>query len=483
MTPAVARHRTALSRSDFSRPVATAFNDGFINDETTFFDYGCGRGDDIRRLTKLGISSSGWDPVHRASAERNDAAIVNLGYVVNVIEDPVERVQVLRSAWALATELLIVSARLNWDARDLQGRPMRDGILTVAGTFQKFFSQEELRAWIEGCLGIQPVAAAPGIFYVFRNPVTAQAYLARRVNSRAPLDQPWVSEALFERHQAVLTPLLEFLTEHARLPRGNELPEAAEIRRKVGSLVRAFSLISHATGAEYWETLRARRARDLLVYLALSRFQRRPMFNELADDLRNDVRVFFRSYAAGCAQADRLLFAAGNTETVDLTMRASQVGKRTPSALYIHRDALDQVPPVLRVLEGCARTLSGEVEGATLVKLSRDQPQISYLSYPEFDRDPHPELNHAVIVNLRKLSVDFRNYADSPNPPILHRKEEFLSPSDKRVATFSRLTQAELRAGLYEHPERIGTKVGWGAALSECGVSLRGHRLIRAHIE
>ena len=137
--------------------------------------------------------------------------MVNLGYVVNVIEDPVERVQVLRSAWALAKELLIVSARLNWDARNLQGRPIRDGILTVAGTFQKFYSQGELRDWIEGCLGVQPVAVAPGIFYAFRDPTNAQAYLAERVSSRAPLDQPWVSEALLERHQVVLTPLLDFL--------------------------------------------------------------------------------------------------------------------------------------------------------------------------------------------------------------------------------------------------------------------------------
>ena len=70
MTPAVARHRTALTRSDLSRPVSFAIKDGYLDARMTFFDYGCGKGDDVRRLTKLGISSSGWDPIHCPTAER-----------------------------------------------------------------------------------------------------------------------------------------------------------------------------------------------------------------------------------------------------------------------------------------------------------------------------------------------------------------------------------------------------------------------------
>ncbi len=33
-----------------------------------------------------------------------------------------------------------------------------------------------------------------------------------------------------------------------------------------------------------------------------------------------------------------------------------------PNALYVHRDALDSLEPLLRVYEGCARAYLGEVE-------------------------------------------------------------------------------------------------------------------------
>ena len=90
-------------------------------------------------------AASGWDPVHRPDGERNRSPVVNLGYVVNVIEDPGERCETLRKAWALAEGILIVSARLALDGRALRHRSaFEDGILTSRGTFQKFFEQQEL---------------------------------------------------------------------------------------------------------------------------------------------------------------------------------------------------------------------------------------------------------------------------------------------------------------------------------------------------
>ena len=47
--------RTAIRRTALSRPVALALDDGIISAERTFFDYGCGRGDDLLNLRAL------WD--------------------------------------------------------------------------------------------------------------------------------------------------------------------------------------------------------------------------------------------------------------------------------------------------------------------------------------------------------------------------------------------------------------------------------------
>ncbi|MBV9449970.1 MAG: DNA phosphorothioation-associated putative methyltransferase [Streptosporangiaceae bacterium] len=479
-TAAVARHRTAMSRSSLSRPLATAAADQLLAPGSSVFDYGCGRGDDLRHLQALGYAADGWDPAHRPHAERQPADVVNLGYVVNAIEHPGEREQALRGAWDLARQVLVVSARLTWDARNLAGRPLGDGLITRTGTFQKFYEQAELAAWIEQSLGVQPHAAAPGIFYVFRDPALAQQFLASRVyryRPRIKIDP----HDLYETHRDRLAPLLDFLNEHARPPRSGELPPGQQqaIQEAMGSIGRGLQLIRQVTDQAHWENVTAQRRAELLIYIALSRFGRRPRFSQLGTTLATDIRTLFGTYQSACEQADRLLVACGDPAMIMVTARSSKIGKQTPSALYVHRTALGELPPVLQVYEGCARVLTGTVEGANMIKLSVTQPQISYLHYPRFDRDAHPTLAAAVTVNLRKLTADWRDYSQSDNPPLLHRKEEFLSSHDPRRALYERLTRAEYRAGLYEHPERIGTLKGWQETLSAVGVTISGHRIMR----
>ena len=94
--------RTALRRNALSRPVALALEDGVVGRGRTFFDYGCGRGDDLLRLQKMGVPVSGWDPAFFPDEERTPADVVNLGYVVNVVEDPDDRTTASRSGRAAA---------------------------------------------------------------------------------------------------------------------------------------------------------------------------------------------------------------------------------------------------------------------------------------------------------------------------------------------------------------------------------------------
>jgi hypothetical protein len=83
----VERHKTALVRYELSKPVRTLLEYGQIRSGVTFFDYGCGQGADVTGLRNLGYSADGSDPVHRPDAGKTEADVVNLGYVVNVIEE------------------------------------------------------------------------------------------------------------------------------------------------------------------------------------------------------------------------------------------------------------------------------------------------------------------------------------------------------------------------------------------------------------
>lgn len=92
----VARHLTALSRSNLSAPVQTLARFALLDGSKSVFDYGCGRGGDVRGLTENGITVSGWDPYYAPDEPKHPAQIVNLGFVINVIEDPVERLEALQ---------------------------------------------------------------------------------------------------------------------------------------------------------------------------------------------------------------------------------------------------------------------------------------------------------------------------------------------------------------------------------------------------
>lgn len=475
----VERHKAAIRRTELSRPVRLALADNLIRNDATVFDFGCGHGDDVRLLTDRGITANGWDPMLRPNTTKSAARVVNLGYVLNVIEDVAERVSVLREAWELAQHVLVVSARTPNDARSLLGDAYADGVLTRLNTFQKLFDQAELLTLLEHTLQSAPVAAAPGVFYVFKDAAEREAFAATRVRRGPSAFRVQTAVKRYAQHEDILRPLVAFLAERGRLPVDEELTNLPAVVGAFRSVRSAGRVVRAALGEEAWEEAEMMRAEDLLVYLALARFHRRPTWSQLPRDLRYDVRAFFRTHTRACALADEILMRVGDRSLIERACRSSRIGKLTPSALYVHTSALPSIPPLLRVYEGCARAYIGNIEGANIIKLHRNEATISYLGYPRFERDAHPALSFAVVVHLATQRFDQRSYASSNNPPILHRKECFVGSNHPRHTLFARLTRQEEAAGLFRNPDQIGTLDGWNAALSRLSREIKGHRLTR----
>ena len=180
----IERHKAALKRTELSRPVKIALEADLFKPGKTFFDYGCGYGEDIRQMENLGYASSGWDPYYRPDAEIEPADIVNLGYIINVIEDIAERRQALIKAWELTREVLIVSAQILVDDRRRGLVAYGDGIVTNRNTFQKYYEQEELKQYIDRVLEVESIPAGLGIYVVFRHEAQAESFRAARLYSR-----------------------------------------------------------------------------------------------------------------------------------------------------------------------------------------------------------------------------------------------------------------------------------------------------------
>ncbi|MCQ3812168.1 MAG: DNA phosphorothioation-associated putative methyltransferase [Acidimicrobiia bacterium] len=475
------RHRTALARGVLSRPVQLAADLGLVTTSSTFFDYGCGRGDDVASLVRAGVIADGWDPHFKPDVNRTNAEIVNLGYVINVIPDPSERRDAVLDAWELTERALVVSARLDSELRTIsRGRPHGDGFITGHGTFQRFYSQGELRSWLDTILETETVAIAPGIFVAFRAEADANEFLMRTRRRRRHAAKVSRSDRIYDEHRESIDALMEFFGERGRLPvQSEQLDLQRRLIEAAGSLRRAWRVAVTVTPETDWDTISAERRLDLLVDLALLKLNRRPTFTALPETTRYDVRGLIGSYKQATAEADQLLFSAGDSQVVASAADESPIGKRLPTSLYVHESALHDLPHVLRVYEGCARWLVGEVDGANIIKLATDKPKVSYLEYPDFDKNPHPALRRTTFVRIGALDIDERDYSASENPPVLHRKELFVGDDYLCREKFDRLTKQEERFGLLDDVKSIGNLLGWQQRLDQRGVTLRGHRVIR----
>ena len=355
-----------------------------------------------------------------------------------------------------------------------------DGIITSRNTFQKYYEQEELKSYIDQVLGVDSIPVALGIYFVFRDDAQAEVFRASRFRSRATAPRIRLKVNKFEEYRELLQPLMDFYTDRGRLPAVEELDHDAlgPLQSEFGSIKRAFKVILQATDAGEWDAISDKRRNDLLVYLALSHFGKRPKFKDLSPTIRTDIKALFGSYQQACTAADLMLMSLGRTELIEERCRQSAIGQQRPNSLWVHVSAIEQLDPLLRLYEGCASRTIGRPEEATVVKFHVQKPQITYLFYPGFDKDSHPALHTSMAIGLRDLHVRYRDY-DLDNPPLLHQKNQLITEDYPGYAKFAKLSQQERKWGLLKDPKAIFDRRGWEQCLLDHGAELRGHRLVR----
>ncbi|MEB3336589.1 MAG: DNA phosphorothioation-associated putative methyltransferase, partial [Leptolyngbyaceae bacterium] len=423
-------------------------------------------------------TSSGWDPYYSPGTDLISADVVNLGYIINVIEDPAERRESLLKAWELTQKVLIVAAQVLIEDRLRGIVTYGDGVITRRNTFQKNYEQEELKVYIDQVLGVEAIPVALGIYFVFRDPAQAENFRASRYRSRTTTPRVKASVRRFEEYKELLAPLMAFVTERGRLPTGDEIPAFLTLQEQFGSLRKAFQLVLQVTNAQEWDAIAEKRRQDLLVYLALSHFSRRPKLREFIPTVQNDIKSLFGGYPQACAAADLMLLSVGNLEVMGNRCQSSPIGKELSNSLWVHVSAIEALDPLLRLYEGCASRTIGRPEEANVIKFHLRQPKISYLVYPNFDSDPHPALQTSMQIDLRDLHVSYRDYDTDDNPPVLHQKELLVMPDYSLYEKFAKLSRQEADWGLLEDWKRISDRRGWQQCLENHCAELQGHRVI-----
>lgn len=163
------RELTAIRRAKLSMPARRALAE--LRDGDSLLDYGAGRGIDTDLLRKMRGETlvHSWDPYYAPGAPR-PADVVLLSYVLNVIEDRAERDDVLRDAWGLAQRTLVVAVRQGGPATVAKFEPSGDGVITQAGTFQRYFRAAEFADYVTGVVKAPIRRLGPCVVGVDREP-------------------------------------------------------------------------------------------------------------------------------------------------------------------------------------------------------------------------------------------------------------------------------------------------------------------------
>lgn len=441
-TVQVVRHKTALRRYGLSTPMQALWRHSYLDGDRSVFDYGCGRGDDLATLKGMSVASSGWDPHFRPEGAITEADVVNLGFVINVIEDLEERAEALRRAYALAGELLVVGALIGGRTAYERYRLYQDGVLTTVGTFQKYFAQTELGEYIRQVTGRTPIPVGPGLYFVFRDDESEQTFLFRRRRSRSarsplptrPRPEPR-STALrrpsrWDENPELLQDFWARCLELGRAPERDEYARSGELREKLGTAGRVLRHLLQEHGDE--SLLEAQRSRmdDILIYLALGRFEGRASYGSLPRAAQRDVRRFWGSMSAAHEAAYKLLFSAGQPAEVALGCAVASetgLGHVAEDGDYkVQTSAVNELPAVLRIFVGCAEVLYGDVAEGDLVGIKPERLQLVVETYRDFETEPIPEPVEWALVDLRRRRLRLRSFdGDMPGHP-LYLKSRFM---------------------------------------------------------
>jgi DNA phosphorothioation-associated putative methyltransferase len=439
----IARHLTALVRYGFSAPIQSLTRYGFLGGNYTLFDYGCGRGSDVKGLQENDIQASGWDPYYASDNQKVPSDIVNLGFVINVIESVEERVKALQGAYALADKLLVVSVMLDSTSRGM-ATPYLDGVVTKRGTFQKYFTQLGIKSFIESNLSAEAIAVAPGIHYIFKDKDVEQKFLANRYSSRrnvlsAPRGmtpeqkEEWKrrrSDKKYADNKELLDKLWVRWIALGRRPEKSEFEHTDELATAFGSYNKALHFLLEHKDEELVEEASLERQQDLEVYFALSLFEKRKPYAHMENGLQRDIKTFFGSYSAAQEAGKGLLFSIADTALMHSACRyaASQgYGYLDDDSLQLHTSLVERLPSILRVYIGCASMLYGDYRNSDLVKVHIHSGKISLMKYDEFESHPLPKMVERVKISLRQQDFDYFEYGEEYVQPYLYRKSLYIN--------------------------------------------------------
>lgn len=494
--PGIDRHKTAIVRHELSAPMKTLMRYGYLEGSYSIFDYGCGRGDDLRELEAHGLDALGWDPNFQPDNDKVSSDVVNIGFVLNVIEHQDERLDALLGAWELADKLLVISVMLANESYIAQFKPYKDGVITSRNTFQKYYAQSEIKGYIERNLQEDVIAVAPGIFYIFKDKLEEQQYLQRKykrhhkwqqLTSPEPVEAKDKAKLLITQNQTLFDDFWNVCLDLGRIPANDEFEQSDKVRELIGPHRKVFSLLQELFDTKEFEQAEKDRKEDLLLYFSMGLFEKRKPYAQQPESLKRDIKALFNDYNTAINLATELLFAIADTELIN--KQCIKAHRQLPASVFnkghsliFHKQYIEQLPLLLRTYVGAALQMYGELDdNITLVKIHITSGKLTLNSYDDFDGQSIPYLIERIKIRMADQDIDFFDYVDENRRPPLINKSLFI---DDGYVNYEKQVSFDKRIGkMLKHDttiEIILQRGLWNEKLLEQNKKIQGYRIINS---
>ena len=150
-----------------------------------------------------------------------------------------------------------------------------------------------------------------------------------------------------------------------------------------------------------------------------------------------------------------------------------RIGKTIHGTTYAHSSALPFLPARTKETVTSAANVAPCDIDWNVIKVD-SSPVVSFLLYEDFDVAAFPSLLRSVRIDPRSGTLIVRDFSQSRNPPILHRKELLVAPDHPRVDDWKRLTDRLEAIGAFERSHLIGRRLQWAERLKIKGFVVDG---------
>ena len=157
------------------------------------------------------------------------------------------------------------------------------------------------------------------------------------------------------------------------------------------------------------------------------------------------------------------------------------VGKRIGDELYVHVSVVVGLTDLRRrtVIQEAIASLPPTMVGTiNVIKLNTRTGRVSLLEYTAFHDDPFPALANSWTGSNASAGFALRSYAESLNPPILHRKELLVREDHPARAKWCALTAEAEGLGLFDDTRIIGFRMNWERLVAAKGYQLQDGQFV-----